>query len=209
MAESLASTRRDGGRGSDRGRPRDPLMDGAILAVTIDLLSVVGYAGLTVAEVARRAEVSKPAIYRRWAQKSQLVVEAVVTQLRVEAAPDSGSTVDDLIELAGQLIVVLTRTPYARVLPGLVAEMAADPALAESYRELVIRRTRLAWRTVVERGIARGDLRADTDIEFVIDVLTGPLYTRVLVTGAPIEPGYPAAVADLVMARYGTKPTAG
>lgn len=183
-------------------------MDGAILEAATTLLSEVGYAGLTVAEVARRAGVSKPAIYRRWAQKSQLVVEAMVTQLRVGAAPDTGNTVDDLIELAGQLIVALTQTPLAGVLPGLVAEMAADPALAESYRELVIRRTQGVWQTVVERSIARGDLIAETDVGLVIDVLSGPLYTRVLVSGAPIEPGYAAAVTALIMARYSTKPTA-
>lgn len=179
-------------------------MDGAILAAAVDLLSEVGYARLSVAEVARRAGVSKPAIYRRWAQKSQLVVEAMVTQMRFGAAPDTGSTAADLIALTDQLVAVLTRTPLGRVLPGLVAEMAADPELAESYRALVIRPTRLLWRTVVERSVARGDLVPDTDVELVLDVLAGPLYVRVLITGEPIEPGYAVAAVAVVLARYGT-----
>lgn len=91
MTESLVAPRRPGGHGSDRGRPRDPDMDQAILAATIGLLAEVGYVRLTVAEVARRAGVGKPAIYRRWAQKSQLVVEAMVTQMRPGTDPDSGS----------------------------------------------------------------------------------------------------------------------
>ena len=182
-------------------------MDQAILMAAIQLLSEVGYPRLTVAEVARRAGVSKPAIYRRWAQKSQLVVEAMVTQMPTRVPPDTGSTADDLLSLTEQLITTMTQTPMGRVLPGLVAEMAADPALAASYRGLIIEPTRMLWRAAVQAGIARGDLAVDTDVEFVLDALAGPLYIRLLITGDPIDPGYARAGVDLVLARYGTKDT--
>ena len=136
MPEFPVAPRRPGGHGSDRGRPRDPGVDQAILVATIQLLSEVGYTRVTVAEVARRAGVSKPAIYRRWSQKSQLVVEAMVTQMPTRVPPDTGSTADDLLSLTEQLITTMTQTPMGRVLPGLVAEMAADSALAASYRGL-------------------------------------------------------------------------
>ena len=205
MSEISVAPRRPGGHGSDRGRPRDVAMDGAILRAAIELLSEVGYARLTVAEVARRAGVSKPAIYRRWAQKSQLVVEAMVTQMPTRVPPDTGSTSGDLLALTNQLLTTLTKTPMGRVLPGLVAEMAADPDLAASYRGLVIEPTRMLWRAAVEAGIARGDLAADTDVELVLDVLAGPLYVRVLITGDTIDPDFARAGVDLVLARYGTK----
>ena len=98
MPEFSVAPRRPGGHGSDRGRPRDPGVDQAILVATIQLLSEVGYTRVTVAEVARRAGVSKPAIYRRWAQKSQLVVEAMVTQMPTRVPPDTGSTAEDLLQ---------------------------------------------------------------------------------------------------------------
>jgi AcrR family transcriptional regulator len=180
-------------------------MDKAILVATIQVLSEVGYARVTVAEVARRAGVSKPAIYRRWAEKSQLVVEAMVTQMPTRLPPDTGSTSADLIALTQQLMTTLTKTPLGRVLPGLVAEMSADPFLAESYRALIIRPTRMLWRAAVEAGINRGDLVADTDVELVMDALAGPLYVRLLITGDPIEPGYARSGVDLVLARYSTK----
>ena len=148
---------------------------------------------------------SKPAIYRRWAQKSQLVVEAMVTQMPRRLPPDTGSTVGDLLALTEQLTTSLTKTPLGRVLPGLVAEMAADPVLADSYRGLVIEPTRMLWRAAVQAGIARGDLLAGTDVELVLDALAGPLYIRLLITGDPIDPGYARAGVDLVLARYGTK----
>ena len=203
MSEFLLAPRRPGGRGSDRGRPRDPDMDQAILRATVELLSEVGYVRVTVAEVARRAGVSKPAIYRRWSQKSQLVVEAMVTQMRPGKENDSGSAAGDLLALTEQLISVLTRTPLGRVLPGLVAEMAADPVLATSYRDLIITPNRRHWRAAVERGIACGELSAETDVDFVLNTLAGPLYFCLLITGEPIDAGYARAAIDLVLARYG------
>ena len=204
MSESMQVPRRPGGRGSDRGRPRDPEMDQAILRATIELLSEVGYARLTVAEVARRAGVSKPAIYRRWSQKSQLVVEAMVTQMRPGKDHDSGSAADDLVALTEQQIDLLTRTALGRILPGLVAEMVADPVLAASYRDLIIRPNQRHWRAAVERGIASGELSDETDVDFVLNALAGPLYFCLLITGDPIDDGYPRAAVDLVLARYGT-----
>jgi AcrR family transcriptional regulator len=196
--------RRPGGRGSDVGRPRDPGMDRSILAATIELLAEVGYVRLSVADVARRARVSRPAIYRRWSQKSQLVVEAMVTQMRPARNNESGTAADDLLFLTEQLIDILTRTPLGRVLPGLVAEMAADPELASSYRELIIGPNQLEWRAAVERGIASGELCAHTDTDFVINALAGPVYFSLLITGAPIEAGYARSAVDLVFARFGT-----
>ena len=178
-------------------------MDQTILQATVELLAEVGYARLTVAEVARRAGVSKPAIYRRWSQKSQLVVEAMVTQIRPGQDKDSGSATEDLLALTQQLIAVLTQTPLGRVLPGLVAEMAADPVLASSYRDLVIKPNQRNWRAAIERGIASGELSEQTDVDVVINVLAGPLYFSLLITGDPIAEGYARTAVDLVLARYG------
>ena len=206
MSESQMAPRRPGGRGSDIGRPRDPDMDQAILRATIELLSEVGYVRVSVAEVARRAGVSKPAIYRRWSQKSQLVVEAMVTQIRPGKDNDSGSAAGDLVALTDELIDVLTRTPLGRVLPGLVAEMAADPVLAASYRDLIIKPNLRHWRAAVERGIASGELSVDTDVDFVLNALVGPLYFSLLITGEPIAAGYARAAVNLVLAPHKTVP---
>ena len=204
MSQVTEAPRRPGGRGSDRGRPRDPELDRAILQATVELLAEVGYLGVSVAEVARRAGVSKPTVYRRWAKKSQLVVEALVTQMRPDGEIVSGSAPDELLALTEQLIATLTLTPLGRVLPGLVAEMAADAELARSYRDLIIGPNRSRWRAAVERGIARGELASDTDVDLVLDALAGPLYFSLLITGEPIDDGYARAAVDLVLARYGT-----
>jgi AcrR family transcriptional regulator len=192
--------------GAERGRPRHPDVDAAILTATLALLGEAGYAGLSIAAVARRAGVGKPTIYRRWAQKSELVVEAMSSQMPGETGVRIGSVAEQLLDYATRLSVTLTRTPLGRVLPGLVAEMATDPQLAASYRARIIEPTRQLWREAVQRGITTGELLPDTDVEFVLDALAGPLYLRVLITGAPADPDAPRLAVQLVLARYGATP---
>jgi hypothetical protein len=84
--------------------------------------------------------------------------------------------------------------------------MAADPVLATSYRDLIIKPNQRHWRAAVERGIARGELSAETDVDFVLNTLAGPLYFCLLITGEPIDDGYARAAVDLVWARYGAAP---
>ena len=209
MTEALRAPRRPNGHGSDRGRPRDPAVDAIILEATLGLLAEVGYDGLSVAEIARRGEVTKPLIYRRWAKKSQLVVEAMMTRMPHEPTPDSGDTARDLVEFGNRLAATFSSSPAGRALPGLVAAMATDAEFASSYRALIIEPTRSLWRCAVERGIARGDLIAETDVEFVLDVLVGPLYVRLLITGDPVDLAYPRLGVELVFARYGAAPPRG
>jgi AcrR family transcriptional regulator len=202
MSESLAP-RRAGGRGSARGRPRDPGVDEAIISATLELLDEQGYAGLSLAEVALRAGVSRTALYRRWDRKAQLVVEAMVSRLPARGLPDTGSIRGDLLAYTRQLAATFSRTPAARVLPGLVAAIATDPSLAASYRQLLVQPLRQQVRAAIARGIARGELNEDTDVDFVLDALAGPLYVRLLITGDPPDRNYPRAAVDLVLARYG------
>lgn len=209
MATNQTATQSQRVLGQQRGRPRDPEVDAAIIAATLGLLAEVGYAGFTIAEVARRAGVGKPTVYRRWAQKSQLVVEAMATQMPGETGVRIGSVAEQLLDYATRLSVTLTHTPLGRVLPGLVAEMATDPQLAASYRSLIIEPTRRRWREAVERGIQTAELLPDTDVEFVLDALAGPLYVRLLITGAPANPDAPRLAVQLVLARYGMAPAQG
>jgi AcrR family transcriptional regulator len=208
-ASTGLAERRPAGNGPVRGRPRHPDVDAAIITAALTLLADVGYPRFTMVEVARRAGVSKPTLYRRWAQKSQLVVEAVGTQMPGETDEPVGTVFDQLLHYATRLSDTLTHAPLGRVLPGLVAELATDPQLATAYRTLIIGPTRQLWREAVENGIRRGELLPDTDVDFVLDALSGPLYVRLLITGAPADPDAPRLAVELVLARYGVPPTGG
>jgi hypothetical protein len=81
---------------------------------------------------------------------------------------------------------------------------AADAELACSYRDLIIGPNRARWRAAIERGIGRGELSSDTDVDLVVNALAAPLFFSLLITGEPIDDSYARAAVDLVFARYGT-----
>ena len=81
------------------GRPRDASRDEAILTATVALLRRRGYPGLTIEGVASEAGVGRPTIYRRWASREALVLDAAATLVPQPDVPDTGSVRDDLIAL--------------------------------------------------------------------------------------------------------------
>ena len=85
------------------------------------------------------------------------------------------------------------------ILPGLVGEIGRNPELAEALRTNLIAPRRAAFVQVLERAAARGELRAGLDHELVIDLLIGPLYHRLLMTGAPVDDRAADALARLVI----------
>ena len=116
------------------GRPRDARRDEAILAATLEILKEQGYVGLTIERVAVTAGVGRPTIYRRWPSKPALVVAALVHSTRL-AIPvvDTGSLRRDLIAVQRRQVDLMSSPDSRRVTAGLIADLATDPELAQSY----------------------------------------------------------------------------
>ncbi|MFI7609363.1 TetR/AcrR family transcriptional regulator [Micromonospora sp. NPDC049366] len=167
----------------DRGRPRRPETDTAILDATTDLLRETGYGGLSIEAVATRARVTRPTIYRRWPDKVQLVVDALARAVPPALAPDTGDTRTDLHHLAHGLVDRLVRTGLAPVVLGVLADSVGRDDLAAPLRDRYLHPRLDTITDVVNRGIARGDLPRDTSPDTARDLLAGPLVYRWLVSG--------------------------
>jgi AcrR family transcriptional regulator len=193
------------GAGDERrrpGRPRSAECDEAILEAAVHLFAEGGLDGLTVEGVAARAGVGKATIYRRYPCKIDLVVAASrAFAIDGDAVPDTGDTRADLRVLVDQLIAMLTDTPLGRVIPVIVADRTRVPELALAHREIVEEK-RARHRAVVSRGIARGDLRADVDVEAVVDAYVGPIFYRFLVSDAPLDDAYADSLVDTVLRAF-------
>ena len=181
------------------GRPREERADKAILSATLHLIASRGAGDLRIDDVAERARVGKATIYRRYSSKDELVAAAVTSLVSDIEIPDTGSTEDDLRQLMQRAVNVYRGSLEAGVMPGLVDAMHRDPKLAREVREGFLKRRRAALAVVLERGVERGDLRPDLDIELVLDVLGGPLFYRLLVTGGPIDKALADGVAELIV----------
>lgn len=154
------------------GRPRDPRIGAAILDATADLLVEVGYANLTISAVAERAGTTKTALYRRWSSKAELVHEAAfpTTPTAIQAPP--GDIVADLRAMIEAARDVFTSSVVRAALPGLIADMSADPAL---NARVTARFTDLfgAVRTRLYAAIDRGEVRAEVDPDRLVELIGG------------------------------------
>jgi AcrR family transcriptional regulator len=188
------------------GRPRDAGRDRAILVATLKILRDKGYAGLTIENVAASAGVGRPTIYRRWHSKAALVVAALVqsTRLAIPVA-DTGSLRSDLIDVQRHQVELINSPGSRRVTAGLVADLAADPELGQTYVSQYLVPRRAAVTQVLQRGIERGELDADADLNFIYDLLLGPLFMRAVVWGQPLEPEAAERSAEVVLAAFAPK----
>jgi AcrR family transcriptional regulator len=167
------------GRGG--GRPLDETVDEAILEAAWQLLLKEGYSRMSIAQVAETARVGKPAIYRRYRDKSELVA-AVIADKSARVPPiDTGNARDDLIahlELARRRFTI-------RLAGTLLVEETKHPELLAQFREgmLLPRRNQIAASLV--RGQERGEVRADLDCELAAHAVMGSFLYQYLLIGRP------------------------
>jgi AcrR family transcriptional regulator len=179
---------------------RSAKVKAAVLASVQDELVEAGYANLTYERVAARAGVHKATVYRRWPTKAQLVADAVLAQAgQAVPMPDTGSIRQDLRTLAHAVVANITSQPGEELLRTLVSDAARVTEIVVAGRAFWAHRFSLTA-AVIRRGIDRGELPPDTDIDFLIEVLIAPLYLRLLVIGQPLTTEYADRVVDWAIA---------
>jgi AcrR family transcriptional regulator len=192
-------------KASPRGRPVEARPREAAIQATLDLIAEHGIAGLTTDAVAQRAGISKATMYRRWRSKQELVVDAVAALVSDISVPDTGSTRRDLLALMTSATEVYAGSREAAVMPSLIDAMSRDDGLAAAVRDTFLAGRRAALCAVLERAVERGDLQRDLDYELALDVLGGPLFYRLLVTGGPIDERLAVGVTDLIVRGFGAE----
>jgi AcrR family transcriptional regulator len=195
------------GAAGRRGRPRDGAVDRRVLSAAWDLLNAGGYAGLNVDDVAERAAVAKTTLYRRWPTKDHLAVAVAAQMLGEVPIPDTGDLRRDLTEFASALAASLNQVRTAGRSGGgssaglaaeLVAAAARHPDIDEVVRAGFAQRHELA-RARLRRAAEHEGLRPDIDQEVLIDQIAGPIYYRILITGAPADRGYAERLVAAVL----------
>jgi AcrR family transcriptional regulator len=182
--------------------PRAERSKKAILDATRELLADEGDVGsLTVEAVAARSGVAKTTIYRRWRDKWELALDAVMIDLlpRFANPDDVGDTRKELITFVDSVTKLWASPPYGPAMQGLISEIATEPELARVYREQVVEPRREQLRPVIERGIARGDLRPGTDLRLVHELLVGPILYRLLLSGPPLDRKLTTSLVDAIL----------
>ena len=181
----------------DAGRPRGASVVTAILSAVRAELAETGFEGLSVERVARRAEVNKTSVYRRWPTREALVA-AAMDGLRADFAdsPDTGTLRGDLHALAAPIAEFLTRPEGTALARAAIGTSAANDVASLALGRMSEHTSQVF--AIAERARERGDWREDADPQQVIFTLVGTILHRVLLEHADPTGPWLDSLVDLV-----------
>ncbi|MFB8414765.1 TetR/AcrR family transcriptional regulator [Streptomyces albidoflavus] len=197
----------DQGQSSRRGpgRPRQAHVTRAVLDAVVDLVAEKGMAALTMDAVAARAGVSKPAMYRRWPTKQELVIAAAESRIGPLAVPDMGDFRAELRAVLTARMEAYRQPGVDRLLAGVIgaaAEAGAEPAAYRAYTSRVMGETR----RLLERGVARGDVRPDVDVDDAATLVAASLVFRMVGEQRMPDASLVESTVELIGRAVGTRP---
>ncbi|MCD9623263.1 TetR/AcrR family transcriptional regulator [Rhabdothermincola salaria] len=167
------------------------------MSATIELVGRHGVRGTTIAAIADRAGVGKATIYRRWPTKTELVLAALSTLTLRPPVPDTGTVRGDLHAYQRFSLRLMTG-PRGDVLPSLLSAAFEQPELREAWGRYLVSR-RAVLREILVRGVERGELRDDLDLDIALDLFSGPLVYRDLIAGLPVDEDVAEDLVDHVL----------
>jgi AcrR family transcriptional regulator len=181
----------------------------AILTAAADVLADEGVDGFTIRAVVARSGASSATVYRRWPNKASLIV-ATAEQLMSQAIPEPphASLHGDVTHLLRNLVRVLNETPVGGALPYMLHAGQTSPDVAAAVSRWLAGR-----RAVVERvlatAVARGEARPGLPLSFGAELLSAPVYYRLLVSRAPLDDAFVETHVRefLTWAREGVRPS--
>jgi AcrR family transcriptional regulator len=192
-------TREPNGGKRRPGRPRSENSRQAILRSTIKLLRLHGFADLSIEAIAANAKVGKATVYRWWPNKGALVVDAFASSTADELHfPDSGSVYKDMSLQMTQWLAVL-RSSRGCIVRAIIGAGQSDPDLLEEFRKRLLRPRRQEAYQTLRRGIERGELPKDLDLDLVLDTLYGAIYMRFLIRHDELTEQYVTDMCRMVL----------
>ena len=180
------------------GRPRDPHTDTCIISAALRVLAQHGYSRMTLDLVAQEAGVSRPTIYRRYANKAELAMAALNEYRQRDTPQPSGDMRSDLIAHLRHFQQGLSRPNGMAMLGSVLAEEYETPQLLAIFREQIIAQRRQALRSILQYGQQQGDLHPDADIEVMIAMIIGSFYAQYLAHG-PFAADWPERVTATLL----------
>jgi AcrR family transcriptional regulator len=182
-------------------RRRGEKLERAIYDAVLHELITVGYPSLTMEGIAGCAQTGKAALYRRWASKDDLVVDALETNLpSLAELPDHGNLRDDMLDVLRRLTAIMN-SPAGCALRCLLTESDKDHPFVKLVHERVLLPRKKVFHGVLERAVERGQARPEVLGVGALAAEVGPamIAQRYLAEGAPVPDEYVVSVVDDVV----------
>lgn len=184
------------------GRRRDPAKDQKILDAAVEVLAETGFDGMTIDMVASRAGAGKATVYRRWASKNELVLDAVACMkkgdLNTMQIPDTGSLRGDLVAMIRPPSINDAERKL-KVMAGLASMLSTAPELADAANEAIVEPRARINRMLLNRAIERGEISSDVDIQLISLISPSMVAYRTLIMRKPVDREFLITLIDGVV----------
>ena len=185
------------------GRPRSESSKIAILNATIDLLEKSGYTALTIEAIAAHAGVGKATIYRWWANKAFLVMDAFLMSTETHLYFHEKTSIRENFRQQLQTLAKVLNGTLGRTMVSLVAESGEDSEITKSFYTYYLKPRREDAKKVLKHAIDQGQIQAKIDLDVVADMLYGPIYFRILIYKKKVDAEFIDTLVDQVMIGIG------
>jgi AcrR family transcriptional regulator len=182
-----------------RGRPRQASAGKAIVDATLELLAERGFQEATIEAIAARAGVGRNTIYRRWASKEELIVDALQELVVDLDFQEDGDVYSLLLDWIRDFVRVFGDPLYGRILPVVLGELQRNPEFARVYSEQIVQPRYEALLEFLRAAVERGELHPEADPEHIVDLLAAPPFVRALPVGLPpVSERYPEELLETI-----------
>lgn len=188
------------------GRPRSPEADRAIMDAAVRLLSEEGYARMSVERIAAEAGVGKTTIYRRYRDRQDVAAAAAIHVARHGAfeAPEGVDARTGLVHALAHVSRAVGSAPVLSMLGTLIAEQPQAPTHLKRFWEHVLTPHQKATRSIIERGVRRGEVQQGARLEVVSEALVGAFLAREI-SGLAITPEWMESVVAVLWEGIGSR----
>lgn len=196
-----APASRKGRPPSKRAASHDAIMD-AVYA----LLQEKSVRDLTMEEVARRAKVGKPTLYKWWPTKATLVLAMLCERMAPRLEKPSGLTAEKSLRFRVRSLIDAFNGPFGKIVAGLIAEGQSEPAILQEFLERWVSPRRTATIADMQRGKDARESRSEAEPEVLNDAIFGAIYYRLLLRSGPLTRRFGEDLVEQVMRGHRSLP---
>jgi AcrR family transcriptional regulator len=199
------------GRAARKGRPPRQTAEShaAIMDAVHALLQNKSVRDLTMEEVARRARVGKPTLYKWWPTKATLVLAMLCERMAPNLEMPTGLTAEESLRFRVRRLIDAFNGPFGKIVAGLIAEGQSEPAILQEFFDRWISPRRTATLADLQRGKNAGELRSETEPELLNDAIFGAIYYRLLLRSGPLTRRFGEELVEQVIRGHRSGPGRG
>jgi len=194
-----------------KGRPpsRMAASHAAILDTVFALLQEKSVRDLTMEEVAKRAKVGKPTLYKWWPTKATLVLAMLCERMAPNLEKPTILTAEESLRFRVRRLIDAFHGPFGKIVAGLIAEGQSEPAILQEFFDRWVRPRRNATIADLQRSKNAGELRSETEPELLNDAIFGAIYYRMLLHSGPLTRRFGEELVEHILRGHGSGPGRG